>query len=156
MSVEIERKFIVIRPPDNLKNYKSEEINQGYIVISEDIEVRLRKKGNKFYQTVKSTGDLKRNEVEIELSEKQFEKLWPLTAGKRLEKVRYEIPNGNNLIELDIYCGLLNALVTAEVEFETEQESKTFLPPTWFGKDVTRDNRYKNKNLSLKGLPKEI
>lgn len=153
MSLEIERKYLVYKLPDNLENYKSYEIQQGYIVAFEEIEVRVRKKGNKFFQTIKSSGNLKREENEIDLSEKQFYKLWPLTEGKRIEKTRYEIPFCDWLIELDIYSGELNGLIVAEVEFANEEESKSFKPPTWFKMEVTKDKRYKNKNLSLYGSP---
>ena len=79
--------------------------------------------------------------------------LWPLTKGKRIEKTRYEINYMNSIIELDIYIGNLETLITAEVEFTSEEESKKFEPPDWLGEEITLDNRYKNKNLALKGIP---
>ena len=155
MSTEIERKFLVLNPPDNLKKYNSNEILQGYIFISDDIEIRLRKKGNLFFQTIKSSGDLQRAEYEIELTNDQFEKLWPLTEGKRIQKIRYEIEHQNHLIELDIYLNNLVGLKTAEVEFKSVDESIEFNPPSWFGDDVTKDIKYKNKNLALFGIPNQ-
>ena len=41
----------------------------------------------------------------------------------------------------------------AEVEFESEEESSSFEPPSWFSKEITHDERYKNKNLALNGMP---
>lgn len=152
MNTEIERKFLVDEPPPELNNYPSHGIEQGYVVVADDFEVRLRKKGDRYYQTVKSDGALLRHEVEIELSRSQFEALWPLTEYKRVEKTRYEIDYGGLLIELDVYSGNLEGLIVAEVEFQTEEESKTFSPPGWFGIEVTGDARYKNKHLASEGI----
>lgn len=153
---EIERKFLVQSLPDNLDQYHHEEINQGYVVVSENgTEIRLRKEGNRYFQTIKSGGGKVRAETEIEISEGQFNSLWQTTEGKRLEKVRYKIPHGEQIIELDIYRGSLDGLVSAEVEFDSPEESNQFVPPEWFGKDVTNDRRYKNQSLVLRGLPKE-
>ena len=54
-------------------------------------------------------------------------------------------------VELDIYCGDLTGLITAEVEFDTLEQQVNFVPPSWFGEDVTENERYKNRNLSAKG-----
>ena len=43
----------------------------------------------------------------------------------------------NYTIELDVFLDALAPLVFAEVEFPTEQEALAFVPPAWFGKDVT-------------------
>lgn len=153
---EIERKFLVKSLPDNLDQYPHQEISQGYIVVSEDdTEVRLRKKGDKYFQTIKSGGGKIRTETEIEISEAQFNSLWPTTEGKRLEKVRYKIPHGEQTIELDVYRGSLEGLVSAEIEFDSSEASDQFVPPEWFGEDVTEDKQYKNQSLALRGLPKE-
>jgi CYTH domain-containing protein len=154
--LEIERKFLVDNLPysimlDRLKSY---DIVQGYLVISADgAEVRLRKKGEKYLQTFKSGGNKTRTEVEIEIGKDQFEALWPLTEGKRVEKTRYEYPYVGDLIEIDIYRGQLEGLITAEVEFESEDASTNFRPPIYMEREITDDKRYKNQNLALHGLP---
>jgi len=117
------------------------------------MEIRLRKKGDKYYQTVKSGKGLIREETEIELSSNQFELLWPLTESKRLEKRRYEINYKKHLLELDVYKGDLKNLATVEVEFMTETASNEFIAPAWFGSEITGYDRYKNKNLALFGTP---
>ena len=153
MAKEIERKFCVRKMPD-LTACTGVEISQGYIAVGEnDTEVRLRRKGERFYQTVKIGKGVQRTEVEVELSRAQFDTLWPLTAGRRVEKVRYEMVEGTWTIELDVYCGRLKGLVVAEVEFESVDESSRFVPPPWFGRDVTDDDRYKNATLAHKGTP---
>jgi uridine kinase len=153
---EIERKYLVAKLPENLDTYPKKEIVQGYLAIASDgTEVRLRKKGDKYYQTVKIGSGKTRGEFETEITGEQFEKLWQATEGKRIEKIRYEIPQGDNIIELDIYQGDLIGLVSVEVEFKSEFDSEKFSAPEWFGGEVTEDSRYKNKNLALHGIPKE-
>ena len=55
--------------------------------------------------------------------------------------------------ELDIYHLYLDGLLTVEVEFPDMAECMSFVPPKWFGKDISDDKRYKNTALSLFGKP---
>lgn len=152
---EIERKFLVEELPENLEEYPHKDIVQGYLAITEDgTEVRLRQKGNQYFQTVKSGGGKTRFESEIEITKEQFDALWQATEGKRVEKTRYEIPHENGTIELDVYHDNLEGLLSAEMEFSNEEDSNNFVPPEWLSKEVTDDKRYKNQNLALNGIPK--
>ncbi len=154
--VEIERKYLVKSLPENIESYPCKEIKQGYLAVTEDgTEVRVRKKGDKYYQTVKIGEGKVRLEHEIELSEEQFEKMWGATEGRRVEKLRYKIDYDNYVIELDVYKGELDGLLTAEVEFNSEEDSNNFTPPDWFKEEVTEDERYKNKNLAHDGSPED-
>lgn len=154
MSQEIERKFLVNELPADLENYPHNEIMQGYLIVTDnDIEVRLRKKSDKYFETVKAGSGLVRKESEKEIPKEAFWDHWPHTEGKRVEKIRYEILYNGKLIELDIYSGGLQGLAVAEVEFDSEEDSVSFEPPSWFGEEVTHDERYKNKNLALYGKP---
>lgn len=153
---EIERKFLVKEVPENVGSYPFEEISQGYLAVTDDdTEVRLRRKGKAYYLTIKSGKGMKRHEIETELNKEQFDILWPKTVGKRVEKRRVNISVENIIIELDIYCGTLEGLKTAEVEFKTQSEADAFTPPSWLDREITLDERYKNKNLALNGLPSE-
>jgi len=152
---EIERKFLVKSLPENLEQYPHKDIVQGYLAITEDgTEVRLRKKGKKYFQTVKSGAGKTRFESEVEITEDQFNTLWEATKGKRVEKTRYEIPHESGTIELDIYHGDLDGLLSAEMEFSSEKDSNEFVTPIWLSEEVTDDKKYKNQNLALHGVPK--
>ncbi len=154
MAHEIERKFLVNNLPSELDRHPHSEIIQGYLMITDnDVEIRVRKKGGRYYHTVKSGTGLVRKEVEKEITEAEFLEHWPETQGKRVLKVRYDIDYEEFLIELDIYSGDLAGLVVAEVEFDSKEQSSHFEPPEWFGEEVTLDERYKNKNLALNGKP---
>ena len=150
---EIERKWAVQELP-NISKGKGEQIVQGYLAVTPNgTEIRLRKKSGKFYQTIKTAGALVRGELEIELTEEQYVAMWPATDGRRLEKTRYSIPWQDKTIELDVYAGALEDLIVAEVEFLSIQEAERFIPPTWFGVEVTKDMRFKNRCLACDGKP---
>ena len=156
MSNEIERKFLVKEMPRGLGDYRASEIIQGYLTATEDDnEIRVRKKGDRYYETVKSRKGLMRKEIEFEIGEKVFNALWPLTEGMRVEKTRYDIPYGGLLIELDVYSGGLKGLVVAEVEFQSVEESEMFTPPAWLGREITGDARYSNAHLAHHGKPED-
>jgi adenylate cyclase len=148
---EIERKFLVKWLPNNLKQSRSSVIEQGYLATeSAGRQVRLRKTGNATSLTFKVGRGSHREEREIKLSPKQFAALWPGTAGRRLRKVRYEIPWDNVMIEIDIYRGRHAGLVVAEVEFPDTASCRRFKAPWWFGREVTGEKRYSNVRLALK------
>jgi CYTH domain-containing protein len=153
--IEIERKFLVAEPPSDFGRWPSTAIEQGYLSIDDDgTEVRVRRRGGRTWLTVKSGAGRVRVEEEIEIDGDRFERLWPLTEGRRIEKRRHEIDAGDGLVlELDVYEGALQGLVVAEVEFESEAAAEAFAPPDWLGSDVTEDARYKNQRLARDGAP---
>ena len=110
---EIERKFLVKRLPDGLTSFPHDEIMQGYLAIEEGgVQVRLRQKGSIRSLTYKRGNRRAREEREIRLSAEQFDALWPATAGRRLTKIRYEVPWREHTIEIDIYRGRHDGLGT--------------------------------------------
>ena len=153
--IEIERKFLVEHIPTDLASHPCDEIEQGYLAITgEGLEVRVRRYGRHRYLTIKSGAGRLRVEEEIEIDERRFGSLWPLTDGRRIQKRRYLIPaEDGRRIELDLYEGPLAGLVTAELEFDSPAAAEAFVPPAWFGRDVTDDPRYKNRQLAVDGLP---
>ncbi len=148
-SREIERKFLLKLLPEELKRSRRYVIAQGYLATEPaGRQVRLRKKGKTASLTFKVGRGAAREEREIKLSPKQFAALWPATAGRRLRKLRYEIPWRNLLIEIDIYRGRHSGLVVAEVEFPDRAMCRKFEPPSWFGREVTGEKRYSNVRLA--------
>ena len=151
--VEIERKFLVGSLPA-LTGLVFSRIEQGYLIIAGDgTELRVRDNGGVYTQTFKQGRGLSRTEVEIVITRAQFEKLWPLTAGKRISKTRGIISRDNTDIELDIYHGRLSGLIIAEVEFESEESGRAFNKPPWMVREVTGDPVYMNQHLAVHGLP---
>ena len=135
---EIERKFLIKHLPLEILGSRHFKIAQGYLANEPGgRHVRLRKKGKVPFLTFKVGRGSAREEREIRLSQKQFATLWPATAGRRLHKMRYEIPFGKLTIEIDIYHGRNHGLMVAEVEFPNQTSRRKFKPPGWFGREIT-------------------
>jgi adenylate cyclase len=152
---EIERKFLVDDVPADLADFPCSQIRQGYLAVDGDgTEVRLRSRDGGAVLTVKQGAGRTRAEEELELRAEAFERLWPLTEGRRVEKRRYDVPAHDDLtIEVDVYEGRLHGLVVAEVEFPDERRADAFEAPDWFGREVTDDARFKNQSLARAGRP---
>ncbi len=146
--MEIERKFKVKEMPDlNLYPYK--QLEQGYLNIIPAI--RVRKDDDEYYLTYKgkgSVGSIVREEYNLLLNKESYEHLITKADGRIITKKRYLIPYDKFTIELDVFEGDLAPLVIAEVEFETTEEALAFVPPAWFGEDVTDNREYLNARLS--------
>ena len=145
--MEIERKFLLKNIPYELSELKSKHLEQGYI--NSDPVVRIRRSDDKYFLTIKSSGLMKRIEVEKEITSEEYSELSTIARGRLIKKTRYLIPLENGLtMELDIFEGDLNGLIVAEVEFPTEEAALSFVPPEFVEKDVTSDNRFANVSLS--------
>lgn len=147
--MEIERKFLLEQSID-LSKFESKKIEQFYI--SFNPEVRIRKISNDCFLTIKSDGDLEREEIELTIAKEEYKKLKTLASTSSIKKTRYYISNGDFIYELDVYHNGLEGLFTVEVEFSSKKESKKFIAPNWFGKEITDVKKYKNKNLAKYGI----
>lgn len=145
--MEIERKYLIPRLPEDYKSYPYKEIEQGYL--STAPVVRIRKSNDNYTLTYKSGGLMVREEYNLPLTKEAYLHLRPKTDGILIHKIRYLIPYQDKYtIELDVFLDTLAPLVLAEVEFETEEEARCFVPPGWFGEDVTFSSKYHNSVLS--------
>jgi CYTH domain-containing protein len=149
---EIERKFLVRELPPGIGEHRAEPIAQGYVATAPDgVEVRIRRRGEVTTLTVKSGPAMVRVEEEIPIDADRFASLWPLTEGRRLDKVRHYVPlEEGRVAELDVYAGALDGLLTAEIEFPSEAAARAFSPPSWLGEEVTGDAAYANQNLAVR------
>ena len=144
--MEIERKFLPLRLPADLKMYPTHHIEQGYL--SMDPVVRVRHSGDNYCMTYKGKGLMTRQEVNLPLTEESYRHLLAKADGNIISKTRYRIPFGSYVIELDVFEPPFAPLVLAEVEFPTEEAANAFIPPDWFGADVTFDPAYHNSVMS--------
>ena len=149
--MEIERKYLVRKLPENLEQYNKKKIAQGYLC-TEPV-VRIRRSNDGYYMTYKGDGLMVREEYNLPLTQEAYEHLRPKIDGLLIAKTRYLIPLDNKLTaELDVFEEDLNGLVIVEVEFNTVEEANAFHAPDWFGEDVTNSGKYHNSYLSQHGL----
>ena len=151
--MEIERQFLVDRLPQLPEGY--ELLRQGYVALLP--EIRIRQIGDShFLLTVKRGAGLVREEWETEITSQEFdslaERLCPGTC--MIEKRRYKIPLADGLVaELHVHAGHLSGFHYVEVEFSDVEGAKKFVPPTWFGREVTDDVRFSYGTLAqAKGM----
>ncbi len=146
--MEIERKYLIRRLPENLSQYQCKKIAQGYICTNP--VVRIRKSDDEYYLTYKGKGLMAREEYNLPLTQESYEHMLPKIDGRLIEKSRYLIPlDGKLTAELDIFEGDLAPLIIVEVEFDSLDAANSFIPPEWFGEDVTESRKYHNSNLAL-------
>lgn len=146
---EIERKFLVTSNAFLLESSASYRIVQGYLNTAPERTVRIRIKGTKGYITIKGKGNASgttRFEWEKEIDLMEAEQLLQLCEEGVIDKIRYEIPVGKHCFEVDVFAGVNQGLIVAEIELHDENE--LFEKPNWIGKEVTGQERYYNAYLS--------
>ena len=146
--MEIARKYLVNHVPADYMEFPCHAIEQAYLCTSP--VVRIRREDDSYYLTYKGKGLMAREEYNLPLTEKAYAHLLKKADGKILSKRRYliPIPETSLTIELDIFSGDYEGLVLAEVEFQTEEDANSFIPPSWFTRDVTFSGEYQNSRLS--------
>ncbi len=129
-------------------------VEQGYL-FTELGELRVRRKKDRYFLTVKGDGAMVRDEWETEIPSWVFDTIWPRTFGRRIEKTRYVFNENGQTLEVDEYHGHLQGLITMEAEFPDKQTSDSWELPSWADSatEVTHDGRFKNKILATNGVP---
>jgi len=146
--MEIERKFIIIENdiPFDFRQYPCHYIEQGYLCTKPVI--RIRQDNDRYELTYKSSGLMVREEHNLPLAKSSYEHLKQKIDGNLIRKERYVIPLEHPLvIELDVFLGTHAPLILAEVEFPDVTQANSFIPPAWFGKEVTHSPEYHNSNM---------
>jgi CYTH domain-containing protein len=144
MAKEIERKFLV--KEGTWRNEKGTEYRQGYLNSAKERIVRVRTIDDKGYLTIKGiTVGASRTEFEYQIPRQDADQLLDLCEKPLIEKIRYQVVEGDFVWEIDEFLGENRGLIVAEVELESEDQA--FSKPDWVGKEVTGDPRYFNSNL---------
>ena len=149
MAIEIERKFLVCSTSYRKEAISEKRIVQGFLNTHPERTVRIRVMGDEAYITVKGKSNVagtSRFEWEQSISIAAAEALLQLCEKGVIEKIRFEVPVGNHIFEIDEFSRENTGLVVAEIELAEEDEH--FVKPTWLGEEVTGDIRYYNSNLS--------
>lgn len=152
MAKEIERKFLVTN--DGWRTLPTGETTpgnpycQGYIATAQvGQSVRVRIAGDQGFLTLKGpTKGITRAEFEypVPVSEAQ-EMLETLCRRPFIQKIRYCLPLGDVVWEIDEFQGENAGLIVAEVELRSE--AQPFERPYWLGAEVSGQARYYNGSL---------
>jgi adenylate cyclase len=147
--IEIERKFLVLNNDFIDLAVTKNRIVQGYLNSHPDRTVRIRIKGDAGFLTIKGIGNkagTTRLEWETKIALAEAEKLLPLCEKRLIDKIRYDVPVGNHIYEVDVFMGDNLGLVIAEIELDSENEH--FEKPSWIGQEVTGNEKYYNAYIS--------
>lgn len=160
--MEIEKKWMVSGWPrteqagqPSLPLLYTEYQEQGYVhadapIVRIRMEARLNETAPggqapaKYILCFKSKGLLVREEIEIEISREDFQRLAALTGAPLIRKIRraYQLPDGLTLEVNLVDEGLASEFMYAEVEFEKEAQARSWEPDSaglgaYLAEDVT-------------------
>jgi CYTH domain-containing protein len=147
MALEIERKFLVAN--DGWKNsvVRRMRIRDGLIANNNGHKARVRIAGNVATIALKSRKrGLVRDEFEYAIPLSDAEQMLGIMCdGNVLDKVRHFAPHSSNTWQVDVYEGLLDGIVLAEIELMDINETLSL--PDWIGAEVTTDPRYRKISM---------
>ena len=161
-NTEIERKYLLRNDSFRQLATAVVPIAQGYLSTDPDRTIRVRRKGDKAYLTIKGkneNGGISHFEWEKEITVNDAESLLSLCSNSTprlgrgaggevlITKDRYLVPWQGLMIEVDVFHGANEGLVMAEIELPSEDYPMPELPD-FIGEEVTADPRYYNSYLS--------
>jgi adenylate cyclase len=147
MTLEIERKYLVVNDKWRDSIIKKSDIKQGYLANAPNASVRVRISGEEARLTIKGRSKgISRSEYEYSIPLRDAQEiLQNHVVGALIEKVRYQVKCGEHVWDLDVFGGANHGLIMAELELSSEEEG--FQMPEWVGKEVSCDSRYYNASL---------
>lgn len=167
--MEIERKWLFnmqLVPTDESETITYYE--QTYLSVEPEVRIRSKhvdtnpanwKHANvacmseTYMLCIKGNGGISRVEVQKELSESEFEELKQvgnIQDTDFIKKKYYKILVEGNLLTVGtVNEGTPYQFSYGKIEFKSEEEANKFKAPSWFGREVTTDSRYKMKNYWL-------
>ena len=146
--LEIERKFLVRGDDYKRLATSHSRIKQGYICSGHGRTVRVRRRDDQAFLTIKGPsmdGGLSRYEFEKEITLDEADHLFLLCEPGIIDKTRYLVPSGPHTFEVDEFYGDNDGLVMAEVELSSPDEP--YEKPAFIGCEVTGDRRFYNSHL---------
>ena len=145
MNIEIERRFLVSKELPLPKSYKA--IQQAYLLFDNNQVLRVRQIDDDFLITYKyKKSNINRLEFEYQIPTEDGEALLSLSKLFLIQKKRYYINLESHTWEIDVFEGLNRGLIIAEIELDDENED--FKRPRWIEKEISKDDKYLNFNLS--------
>ncbi len=159
---QIEKKYLLKSDVQTLINdlqLVKQDVSEFYTDVKVCKEVKYSKVGSSYYKTVKvgATGSKELNTTKVTKTNylKKREKI----IGHKILKSRYLIQQDREKYFIDKYLDNLDNLYMLEVLFKSRKDQLNFELPDIFryfvSKDITKDERYQNKNLALLGHPEK-
>jgi CYTH domain-containing protein len=151
--VEIERKFLVASDEWRQFAVRSVRLRDGLIAAYKDRKVRVRIAGDDI-ATVAIKGPrigIAQAEFEYEIPIAEAERMIStICADDTLEKERFFVEDAGGTWHVDVYRGILQGVVIAEIGLKHEDQE--LILPRWIGKEVTGDPFFKKINMRARAL----
>lgn len=146
MATEIERKFLVANDGWRRSCSRMERIRDGLVARDGDRKVRVRICDERATIAVKAKREgISDAEFEYDIPKADAEELLASHCGPVLAKIRHHVPCKGYTWQVDVYQGLLEGVVLAEVELPRADVDVPL--PDWIGAEVTGKPEYKKRNL---------
>lgn len=145
--LEIERKFLVRGAWPTPQ--RSRILRQIYLNPGAAISTRLRECEGSYTLTLKAgLSSTTRHEYEIAVDPAMGADMMRRFAGPTLvDKVRHDILVDGRTWEVDVFSGVNQGLIVAEIELPSADTP--FSAPDWVGAEITHDTRFTNHALSV-------
>lgn len=156
-AMEHERRFAPVAVtafPFSLSDLPCALIWQGYLndTVGTRIRSEYRDKKVSFTRTVKTGEGVSRIEDERTITEGEFDAMQK-NVECYLSKERYFADWNGVEVQVNVFTGTLQSYLQIEVEFPTAEAATVFVPPDWFGPEVTHNSLHGNYRLAKDGIP---
>jgi CYTH domain-containing protein len=123
---------------------------EGFFPDQRDRTSWVRLEENRALLILKTAGPYGDVEEQTEVPTSHARALLDVCAGE-VDYARTPLAIGQRQIFVDQFTRP-KALYFVSAEFENEEEARGFGPLTWFGPEVTAEDRYSNQSLALRGV----
>ena len=142
MAKEQERKFILKYLPTGGNVSKIQNILQGYLMLDDVNNLRVRINNDKAYMTYKQqVNNTTKKEFEYEIPLADGLELYDM-APHKLEKIRYSTEFNGNHVDMDVYP---DGRMVVEIEYENELTEL----PEYCGEEVTGKPEWSNIQIAI-------
>ena len=153
--MEIERQFLITEFPALPEIYRA-QVWQGYLSTAPVVRIRRFSPPDgcdRYELTVKGKGTLVRAEVNIPIDAAQYEEMSGILKKEPIHKDYrvYELQDGLRLECSAVDPGTDHGFMYAEVEFDSVEAAKAFVPPAFLGREMTEVRDFSMSNYWIKG-----
>ena len=148
MAKEIERKFLLVKESSIPipENYSRLKIKQGYLLAEKGKQIRVRMTKTNAFFTIKYTGSLVRDEFEYEIPMKDAKQIYS-KCDLKVEKNRLSFSRNGVHYDIDTFP---NGIMFVEVEYPSIKAMKSWVKPSWVGKEITGVKKFSNIEIAKK------
>ena len=151
----VTRRFLIAPSLTRLirKECGSERVREGYFAPQSERQSHIRiEKAQSYLVLTSSEADADAAEDRTDLPRLHAEALLEVCPGTlTFERSALRLHGQEALVDRFVTPGPLDLVL---VQFATQVQAAGFLPPVWFGPEVTQDDSYTNQAMALSGLPR--